>query len=118
VIDALAMLDYCAVHAERIYVRENLPARGWDAYALSELPVSVALGWVRKWLGEGRQPIIVRETGDSFPVGVCPECLQSPCIGHPSEPGSPHLNKTGGCSLGAVGCDRDHKQDTPAPDKR
>jgi len=38
----------------------------------------------------------IRESGGSSPAGVCPECQQSPCIGHPRASERPLLNKTGG----------------------
>ena len=40
-----------------------------------------------------------RESGGSIPAGVCPECQQSPCIGHPRAPYPPVLNKSGGSAV-------------------
>ena len=40
-----------------------------------------------------------RESGGSIPAGVCPECQQSPCIGHPRAPYPPVLNKSGGSDV-------------------
>ncbi len=46
------------------------------------------------WLGG-----YFRESGGSIPAAVCPECQQSPCIGHPGRGQPPHLNKTGGSDV-------------------
>jgi hypothetical protein len=36
------------------------------------------------------------QSGGSISAGVCPECQQSPCIGHPRKREPPDSNKTGG----------------------
>jgi hypothetical protein len=43
--------------------------------------------------------LISRESGDSIPAGVCPECRKTPCIGHPGRPDAPVLNKSGGSDV-------------------
>lgn len=42
---------------------------------------------------------VSRESGGSIPDNVCPECRQSPCIGHPRPPEPPDLNKSGGSDV-------------------
>lgn len=115
---AFAFVDYCTMFADQIYVREQVNGK-WDSYSLAELPGHLALAHVRRLLFEGRDPVLVtgnvaegampeldqavadaiRESGGSVPAGVCPECQQSPCIGHPRAGERPLLNKTGGSDV-------------------
>jgi hypothetical protein len=57
-------LDYCATYADSIYVRAEVRGK-WGNYSLTELPISEALAWVKRWADEGRIPVRVKAPGES-----------------------------------------------------
>ena len=61
----------------------------WVEHAAAQ----VGAGWVEV------ETYVPRESGDSIPAGVCPECQESPCIGHPRAAEPPLLNKSGGSDV-------------------
>ncbi len=49
------LCDYIVKYADDIFVREQINGK-WDAYALSEIPVKLALKNAMKWIKEGVVP--------------------------------------------------------------
>lgn len=53
------IVEYCAKHADAIYVRAQVPESDgqWQSIALSKLPIDVAIQHVARWVREDAVPV-------------------------------------------------------------
>jgi hypothetical protein len=59
-------LGFCIQNAPSIFVREKIGGK-WGSYSLSEMPGDFALAHVRRWMMEGRLPLVVNAAPESPP---------------------------------------------------
>lgn len=65
----IELCDYIEKHASGIYVREKDATGKFDAVALTELPVKLAIQHTLRFIREGRVPVVVF---DEQPNGLPP----------------------------------------------